>query len=175
MQGYNAQQAKWQNLGSWLLLLCLQHCIACRNGSIFLNKETNGNIIAGKIGSPSASRSESGRCIWVYLEPFEALAPPFFAFLVSVERFHHSQITQLHREANSWKPEICFGVSDNSPHIKKETIMIEKICIHGNNMNLRGLNSWKPEICFGISDNREDITKEKVMIEKICIHSNRMN
>jgi hypothetical protein len=58
-------------------------------------------IIAGKIGSPSASHNESGHCSGVYLELSEAPAPPFFAFLVSVEQFHRSQITQLHREINS--------------------------------------------------------------------------
>jgi hypothetical protein len=55
------------------------------------------HVTVGKPGSPSASRSGSGRCTVACLELSGAPAPPSSAFPVIVGQSLHSQTTQLQR------------------------------------------------------------------------------
>jgi hypothetical protein len=59
--------------------------------------ERRGHVTVGKPGSPSDSRSGSGRCTVACLELSGAPAPPSSAFPVIVGQSLHSQTTQLQR------------------------------------------------------------------------------
>jgi hypothetical protein len=95
------------HMSSGELLLHLQYRIWTLVETVTFYIFRDGNIISGKIGSPSASHSGSGHCTVVDPELSEALAPPFSAFLEIAERFHRSQITQLRRKITSSKHKIC--------------------------------------------------------------------
>lgn len=108
------------HMSSGELLLHLQYRIWTLVETVTFYIFRDGNIISGKIGSPSASHSGSGHCTVADPELSEALAQPFSAFLATAERFHRSRITQHHNP--------CSQHQHKSQEAQKEPLEDLRVC-----------------------------------------------
>lgn len=149
-----AQPIQWSNCklscGLWpcgsnsgSFSIAFRHFVEMTASSI----SKDGNIIAGKTGSPCASHSESGHCTWAYLGLSEVLAPPSSAFLVIAEQFPHSQITPLKRDS--------FMKTSDILGLRKKILWTKRN--FNNSLNPRGLNvNFSSQHTFAF-ERRQDI------------------